>query len=676
MGRAHRKAVVIDDEIHISAMVCLLLERLGFAVQCASDGESGLALVKREEPDLLVVDMLLPKLHGLEICKAIRRSPVLSRIRIVAMTAIYKRLKFRLEAGDVRVDAYVEKPFDVKEFTNVIQGLFPGDFTDNEVEAYAEFVQKKVEEQAVSFAGKLPEMLKAITKLWGLYRLDQENPGDLDEMRKLVHQLTGSASLYGFHEVSRICRQLGKTLSDIEENGGAIIKSQQTEMSSLLGVLADVARNTGKVNSALLPDRLKENYLNLEIPVTIISMNPHHLEELVAGMSGFGYAAKLIRFGDLGRKGFFLETENVIVDLQKRPSGTAWIKKINVCGGTGPLNVVAIADEHGFDPGKMKSGSEPFCWKWIKRSADVYDVIRKLEENAKPSQSEEPYRLLIVMKEMAMSEHFQILLRQEGFLANACEGNQIFMSVREFHPDVVLLDLQKPIQDTIAQVRTIRSWRQDIPIVVNADSFSPEDMNHLTEHWVMDVVSTGNTFGRLAFSLESYARCWRQVRENRTKYFLSGVYRYAPFMEAMETELKWASLSGKSMSVAVFGLDHVAELNRKSGEREVDRMSEALCRLIRGQMEGRDRVGQVGGGVFAGFFTGMEGQMLQRFLSDLRHYFSSLSFFHERGKLKATFSAGISRFPNLSDRNDLFEAALDAMLRAQKSGGNRIVSTF
>ncbi len=673
MGHVLRKAIVIDDEKHISDMVRLLLERLGFAVQCAFDGESGLALVKREEPDLLVVDMLLPKLHGLEVCKAIRSSPVLSRILIVAMTAIYKRLKFRMEAGDVRVDAYVEKPFDVKEFTSVIQRLFPGDFTDNEVEAYAEFVQKKIEEQAVSFAGQLPEMLKVITRLWDLYRLDQENPGDLDEMCKLVHQLTGSASLYGFHEVSRICRQLGKTLSDIEENGGAIIKSQQTEIS---GLLADIVRNTGKADSASLSEKLEENHLTPEIPVTIISMNPHHLEGLVAGLACFGYAAKLIRFGDLGRKGFFLETGNVIVDLQKCPGGTAWVKKINVCGESGPLNVVAIADEDGFDPGRMMCGSEPFCWKWITRSADAYDTIRKLEENTKLSHPEEPYRILIVMKEMAMSEHFQILLRQEGFLATAREGNQIFMSVREFHPDVVLLDLQKPIQDTIAQVRTIRSWRQDIPVVVNTDSFSPEDMHRLAEHGVTNVVSTENTFGRLAFSLESSARCWRQVRENRTKYFLSGVYRYTPFMEAMETELKWASRSGKSMSVAVFGLDHVAELNRKSGEREVDRMSEALCRLIRGHIEGRDRVGQVGGGAFAGFFTGMEGQMLQRFLSDLQRYFSSLSFFHGRDRSKVTFSAGISRFPNLSDRNDLFEAALAAMLRAQESGGNRIVSTF
>lgn len=687
MAHRRRKAVVIDDESRISDLVSLLLTRLGFKVQCAVDGEEGLALVKREKPDLLVTDMLLPKRHGLEICKEIRSNFALSDIRIVAMTAIYKRLKFRLEARDVRVDAYIEKPFDVKEFIRVIQGLFPGKESNDDVEAHVEFVQEKIIKQAVSFAGKLPDILDTVTELWSRYRLDQETPGDLDELRKLVHRLTGSAALYGFHEISRICRQLEKTLSDIEENGGAIIKSQQTEIANLLAMFPDAAnemKNAEMKNAGSVPPpeglslsvESTVDYLNPEIPVTIISMNPHNLKELVAGLACFGYRAKLVRFGELGRKGFSLESGNVVVDLQKRPSGTAWIKKLDVCQSKGPLNVVAMAVEQGPEPGLGMTGSKEFCWKWVKWPVDAYEVTCKLEEDAKPVRDEEPYRLLVVMKELAMSEHFQILLRQKGFLASACEKSQVFMSVREFQPDVVLLDMQQQLQHTIALIRTIQAWCREIPIIVNADSFSPEEINRLEEEAVADVACTGSAYGLLAFSLESHARCWRRVRNSRTQDFLTNVYRYSPFMEAMETELKWASRSGKSMSVAVFGLDNVTELNRKIGEREVDRLSEALCRLIQGQMQERDRVGQVGGGTYAGFFTRLEGQALQRLLSDLQYRFARLTFYHGKEKLNATFSAGISRFPNLSDRNYLFEAALDALLRARKAGGNRIIFTF
>lgn len=93
-------------------------------------------------------------------------------------------------------------------------------------------------------------------------------------------------------------------------------------------------------------------------------------------------------------------------------------------------------------------------------------------------------------------------------------------------------------------------------------------------------------------------------------------------------------------------------------------------------MQRRDRIGQVGGGSYAGFFTALDAHVLERVLPELQQRFSRLSFFHEQGEITATFSAGISRFPNLSDRHNLFEAALDAMLRAQKAGGNRIISTF
>ena len=561
-----RKAVVIDDESLISDLVSLLLTKLGFKVKCASDGELGLRLVKREKPDLLVTDMLLPKLHGLEICKAVRSNSALLHTRIIAMTAIYKKLKFRLEARDVRVDAYVEKPFDVKEFTNVILGLFPGEKKDDELKENIKLVRKTIEKQTESFAGKLPDTLDVVTRLWNRYQLDQENPGDLDELRKHVHGLTGSAALCGFHEVSRICRQLEKTLSDIEENGGAIIKSQQAEIANLIALLPDAGNEMENADSPplskdlLLSSEATGDYRNSEIPVTIISMNPHNLEEFVKGLASFGYKANLVRFGELGRKGFSFESGNVVLDLQKRPSGTAWMKKLDVCQANGPLNVVAMAGEQGPEPGRGKLDSPEFCWKWLTWPVDAYDVTRRLEEDEKFVRVEEPYRLLIVMREMAMSEHFQILLRQKGFLATVCERSQMFASVREFQPDVILLDMQQEFQRTIALMRISRAWRQETPIIVSGDSFSPDEMKGLKEEMVSDVVSTGSPFELLAFSLESHARCGRRMRDSRTQDFLSGVHQYSSFMEAMETELKWASRSGRPMSVAVFGLDNVIEL--------------------------------------------------------------------------------------------------------------------
>jgi len=673
--RTTRKAVIIDDESRILDIVRLLLSKLGFEVHCAGDGESGLALTLREKPDLLVTDMLLPKLHGLEICKTVRSTPFLSHTRIVAMTAIYKRLKFRLEAKDVRVDAYVEKPFDVMEFTKVIRELFSPELTDADLELHVAGVQEKIDKEAESFVENLPETLEKILSLWRLYQLDQENPGDLEELHKLVHRVTGAAALYRFHEVSRICRKVERVLSDIKENGGAIIGSQQVEISRLLDALPGAAGQQQKESFSELQEHSQQDPkpgispMSAEIPLTIISMAPEKLEEWVKGLRYYGYHGIPIRFGDLGRRAFSLESRGVLVDLRKKPSGSSWVRKLDVCMEDAPLNVVAVGDE-------PEGGGTESCWKWLKPPADVYSVVRSLEGEGIPGATGVPLRLLIVMKELAMAEHYQILLRQKGFLAASGESPHLFSLIREFQPDLVLLESLKPIQETLRHVRTVFAWNRDVPVVVKGESFSSDEMDDLEKAGVCDVVSEGESFGRLVFGLRSHGSCRRRVRECGIREFSTGVFRYASFMEAMGTELKWASKSGNPMSVAVFGIDNISELNRKIGEWEVDRLSAALCRLIGGHMADRDRIGGVGGAIYAGFFTSCDGQALQHLLSALQRSFASLPFYCDGMNVTVTFSAGISRFPNLSDRSYLLQAALDALLRGQKGGTNRIISTF
>ncbi len=685
MVSGQKKAVVIDDEIRISDLVRMLLIRLGFQVECAADGKAGLELVEREKPDLLVTDMLLPKLHGLEVCKAVRENVTLSKTRIVAMTAIYKKLRFRLDARDVHVDAYLEKPFDIKEFIRVIQNLFPASVKSDEMEAHVEQLQERIEKQGKAFAGTLPEELDRINRLWHRYSLDQADPEDLTTLHQLVHRLTGAAAIFGHHEISRICRELEALLGEIKENGGAIIQSQQEIISDLLAALSKTELGHGggdKGDSQEAPcpsPEFAKVCRNPEVPVTLISMFPHKLEELVNGIRCFGYRVRPVRFGELGRPGGAVDSERVVLDLRNPPSGgTAWMKKLDACAGKRLMNVVVIGAGEGVESFRDDSsvGGGKDCWKWVEQEPDPYRVIKALEDGSAGAFPEAPFRLLVVLKELALSEHFQILFRQDGFLTTSCEDAQLFETIREFSPDAVLLDLQHPLQNTVSQIRTVRAWKQDVPVLVRVSESGQDGARNLLEEGVADFIPDSSSFEFLSFSLKSHSRCWRRFRETREMCAGLHVWRYSPFMEAMETELRWAARAGKPMSVAVFGLDNVRELNRKIGEREVDRIAEALARLVQGNMQERDRIGHVGGAVYAGFFTTRDGQSLQKLLAVLQKRFSSLFFSTPGGKLHVSFSGGISRFPNLSDRNYLLEAALESMLRAQKSGGNRIISTF
>src|SRR3954466_198581 len=96
MGKTYSRAVsesepgvivVADDDVDILELVALTLERVGHVVHRARDGEEALELVKREHPDLAVLDVSMPKLDGFELTRSLRLDPDTSTVRIVLLTA-------------------------------------------------------------------------------------------------------------------------------------------------------------------------------------------------------------------------------------------------------------------------------------------------------------------------------------------------------------------------------------------------------------------------------------------------------------------------------------------------------------------------------------------------------------------------------------------------------------
>ncbi len=116
--------VVADDDPDILDLVALTLERSGHVVHRALDGEEALELVKRERPDLVVLDISMPKLDGLELTRRLCGDPETRAIRIVLLTALVQDTDISegLAAG---ADAYVRKPFSPQELQDRVEALLP-----------------------------------------------------------------------------------------------------------------------------------------------------------------------------------------------------------------------------------------------------------------------------------------------------------------------------------------------------------------------------------------------------------------------------------------------------------------------------------------------------------------------------------------------------------------------
>ena len=112
MAGQSRKILVVDDEPHILLLVRKILEKEGFTVETAEDGEKGIAKVKSFRPDLVVLDMMMPGLSGREVCERLRHDQKTKAVKVVFLTvARFSEVgKNILKEQDVM--DYITKPFD------------------------------------------------------------------------------------------------------------------------------------------------------------------------------------------------------------------------------------------------------------------------------------------------------------------------------------------------------------------------------------------------------------------------------------------------------------------------------------------------------------------------------------------------------------------------------------
>ena len=116
------RILVIEDEPALVEMLRYNLEKEGYDVATAQDGETGLAAVDESKPDLILLDWMLPHVSGLEICRQLRRGRDTQAIPVIMLTARGEESD-RVRALDVGADDYVTKPFSPGELAARIRAV-------------------------------------------------------------------------------------------------------------------------------------------------------------------------------------------------------------------------------------------------------------------------------------------------------------------------------------------------------------------------------------------------------------------------------------------------------------------------------------------------------------------------------------------------------------------------
>ena len=122
METAKRRVLIVDDEPNIVTALEFLLERRGYEVRVATNGEEAVALVESFRPDVMLLDVMMPKRSGYEVCQRVRERPDMQHVKIVMLSA--KGREAEVSKGlSLGADLYITKPFSTQELVERIDAL-------------------------------------------------------------------------------------------------------------------------------------------------------------------------------------------------------------------------------------------------------------------------------------------------------------------------------------------------------------------------------------------------------------------------------------------------------------------------------------------------------------------------------------------------------------------------
>lgn len=116
------RVLIVDDEPNIVISLEFLLKREGYEVSVARDGEEGLAAIRDNPPDLVVLDVMMPKRDGFAVLGEVRADPTLEKVRVLMLTAKGREAEQK-KGVQLGADAYISKPFSTHELVARVRAL-------------------------------------------------------------------------------------------------------------------------------------------------------------------------------------------------------------------------------------------------------------------------------------------------------------------------------------------------------------------------------------------------------------------------------------------------------------------------------------------------------------------------------------------------------------------------
>jgi two-component system alkaline phosphatase synthesis response regulator PhoP len=211
-GQAKR-ILIVDDEPDILEILHYNLRKEGFVVLQASDGRQGLEVAEREKPDLILLDIMMPELDGVEVCRLLRANKVFSETPIAFLTARDEDFS-QITALDVGGDDYITKPIKPRVLISRIQALLrrAGRSEDGDAQVIAVHDLKIDKSKIMVYRG--PESFEFPRKEFEILWLLASRPGRVFTREEIFDKIWGSEVIVGNRTIDVHIRKLRERLGE------------------------------------------------------------------------------------------------------------------------------------------------------------------------------------------------------------------------------------------------------------------------------------------------------------------------------------------------------------------------------------------------------------------------------------------------------------------------------
>lgn len=119
---AKKRILIVDDERDMVDLLRLRLESVGYEVDAAYDGQEGLMRARKRKPDLIILDVMMPRLDGRQVCRLLKFDDAFTSVPIIMLTALGQE-RDRQTGESVGADEYIVKPFDGQVLLDAVKRL-------------------------------------------------------------------------------------------------------------------------------------------------------------------------------------------------------------------------------------------------------------------------------------------------------------------------------------------------------------------------------------------------------------------------------------------------------------------------------------------------------------------------------------------------------------------------